>query len=129
MTIADRGTFGKYWRFLEFWEDKALKQRKTVEEFILPILDNALENRKDDFASGEVKEIKEETFLEHLVKLTEGEPYVIERSSNRQLTLRAALDRKIVMDEILNILLAARDTVSLTVGFLFFAQCHRLPPF
>jgi hypothetical protein len=60
---------------MEFWEDKALQHRKAVEEFIIPILDDALENRKNEVASGEVKEIEDETFLEHLVKFTEGRVY------------------------------------------------------
>ncbi|KAK7445180.1 Protein kinase alk2 [Stygiomarasmius scandens] len=103
--ITLRGIRGKYWRFFEFWQDEAAKHRKVVEGFIAPILDNALQNRKNDLASGEVKEIEEETFLEHLVKFTE--------------------DKKVVMDELLNILLAARDTTASLLTFSVYVLTQR----
>ncbi|KAF5374195.1 hypothetical protein D9758_004628 [Tetrapyrgos nigripes] len=97
--LRSRGLFGKYWRFREFWKDEALQYRKIVEEFVSPILASALDNRRDDVASGlgEAKEIEDETFLEHLVKLTK--------------------DKKVIVDELLNILLAGRDTTASLLTF------------
>ncbi|KAF5374344.1 hypothetical protein D9758_004694 [Tetrapyrgos nigripes] len=103
--ISQRGVLGRYWRFKEFWQDKAAEHRKSVEEFILPILEDALENRKEEVVSGEVKEIGDETFLEHLVKFTE--------------------DKKVVMDELLNILLAARDTTASLLTFSVYVLTQR----
>ncbi|KAF5341462.1 hypothetical protein D9758_013949 [Tetrapyrgos nigripes] len=103
--IAERSIYGRYWKLVEFWEDNALKHRKSVEEFIRPILDNALDNRKNDVARGDVKEVGEETFLEHLIELTE--------------------DKKVVMDELLNILLAARDTTASLLTFSVYVLSQR----
>ncbi|KAF5343389.1 hypothetical protein D9758_015616 [Tetrapyrgos nigripes] len=102
---SQRLILGKYWRFKEFWQDKAAEHRKSVEEFILPILEDALEKRKDEVISGEVKEIQDETFLEHLVKFTE--------------------DKKVVIDELLNILLAARDTTASLLTFSVYVLTQR----
>ncbi|KAF5341463.1 hypothetical protein D9758_013948 [Tetrapyrgos nigripes] len=103
--IALRSIYGRYWRLLEFWKDKASTHRKAMEDFVLPILDSAMENRKNDVVSGEVKEIEDETFLEHLVTLTE--------------------DKKVVMDELLNILIAARDTTASLLTFSIYALSQR----
>jgi hypothetical protein len=70
---------GKYWKLFEFWKDEALEHRRAMEEFVCPILDRALDNQKSQKTLNNVdtstaKEVREEeTFLEHLVKLTEGE--------------------------------------------------------
>ncbi|KAF5357481.1 hypothetical protein D9758_012522 [Tetrapyrgos nigripes] len=103
--ISRRGVLGRYWRFSEFWQDKAAEHRKSVEEFVLPILEDALENKKDEVVSGEVKEIGDETFLEHLVRFTK--------------------DKKVVMDELLNILLAARDTTASLITFSVYVLAQR----
>ncbi|THV01192.1 cytochrome P450 [Dendrothele bispora CBS 962.96] len=91
--IIQRSTIGKHWRLFEFWRDKVQRHRRDLEEFINPILDEVVEgSRKDGNIDDNLKEGVEETFLEHLVKFTE--------------------DRKVVTDEVLNILLAARDTTA-----------------
>jgi hypothetical protein len=69
---------GKYWKLLEFWKDEALEHRKVMEEFVSPILDRVMDDQKNRKTSDvadttTAKEVGEdETFLEHLVKLTEG---------------------------------------------------------
>ncbi|THV04324.1 cytochrome P450 [Dendrothele bispora CBS 962.96] len=108
--IALRGYRGKHWRLFEPWQDEALKHRKAVEEFVGPILDEALrKSRKDNVDMeklGNMKEAKEEeTFLEHLVKFTE--------------------DKKVVLDELLNILLAARDTTASLLTFSVYVLAQR----
>ncbi|THV01193.1 cytochrome P450, partial [Dendrothele bispora CBS 962.96] len=105
--IILRGIIGKHWRLFEFWRDEALKHRKDMEEFVSPILDEAImRNRKDGNVNGNLKEVgEEETFLEHLVKFTE--------------------DKKVVIDELLNILLAARDTTASLLTFCVYVLTQR----
>ncbi|THV01188.1 cytochrome P450 monooxygenase pc-3 [Dendrothele bispora CBS 962.96] len=110
--ITLRGVRGKYWRLFEFWKDEAAGYRKDVEEFVNPILDEAIKSlmRKEegDMNSGSVsvKEVgEEETFLEHLVKATK--------------------EKKVVMDELLNILLAARDTTASLLTFSVYVLTQR----
>ncbi|THU76341.1 cytochrome P450 [Dendrothele bispora CBS 962.96] len=101
------GIIGKHWRLFEFWRDEALKHRKDMEEFVSPILDEAImSNRKDGNVNGNLKEVgEEETFLEHLVKFTE--------------------DKKVLIDELLNILLAARDTTASLLTFCVYVLTQR----
>ncbi|THV01189.1 cytochrome P450 [Dendrothele bispora CBS 962.96] len=110
--LAFRGIRGKYWRLFEFWKDEAAGYRKDVEEFVNPILDEAVKSlrRKEkgdmESGSGSMKEVgEEETFLEHLVKVTK--------------------DKKVVMDELLNILLAARDTTASLLTFSVYVLTQR----
>ncbi|THU78314.1 cytochrome P450 [Dendrothele bispora CBS 962.96] len=108
--LALRAIRGKYWRLFEFWKDEAAGYRKDVEEFVNPILDEAVTSlrRKEegDMESGSMKDVgEEETFLEHLVKVTK--------------------DKKVVMDELLNILLAARDTTASLLTFSVYVLTQR----
>ncbi|KAF5374229.1 hypothetical protein D9758_004680 [Tetrapyrgos nigripes] len=96
-----------------FHEAQETKRRsiERVEEFVLPILDEAVEEkdkRKRDGreeVNSNLKEIGDETFLEHLVKFTE--------------------DKKVVVDELLNILLAARDTTAALLTFSVYVLTQR----
>jgi hypothetical protein len=66
--IALRSRFGIHWPLREFWEDIVKRDRAVVDEFIDPILNEALAKKKA--AKESVRE--EETLLDHLVKLTDG---------------------------------------------------------
>lgn len=99
-----RGRFGPSWRLAEFWSDQVAKQMEICYKFIDPILKEALEkkrlaneNKVDDKAHGEVEA---ETLLEHLVNYTE--------------------DPIIIRDEILNIMIAGRDTTAATLTFAIY---------
>ncbi|KAI0350150.1 cytochrome P450 [Trametes cingulata] len=103
-----RGRFLQSWPLFEFWGDRVKQYLKAVDEFIDPIVENALRRKAERVGAGEVdeKEGKEnvrddETLLEHLVKFTD--------------------DHKVIKDETLNILLAGRDTTSCTLTFAVYA--------
>ncbi|KAI0944226.1 hypothetical protein AcW1_001983 [Taiwanofungus camphoratus] len=93
-----RSRFASTWPLFEFWEDKVKAHMRAIDDFIAPILSNALEKRKKR-GTGEAKEEvdDDETLLEHLVKLTD--------------------DPKVLKDETLNILIAGRDTTAATLTF------------
>ncbi|ESK81111.1 cytochrome p450 monooxygenase pc-1 [Moniliophthora roreri MCA 2997] len=82
-----RNRTGTTWPLAEFWGDKVAEQRQIVDGFVKPILADVLAKK----ASGEKKASEEEDFfLGHLVNYTE--------------------DEQVLLDELVNILVASRDT-------------------
>ncbi|KAJ3476584.1 hypothetical protein NLI96_g11058 [Meripilus lineatus] len=102
---ATRGRYSSAWALLEILGDKVAVQMKTIDNFIQPILQSALEKKAQKKAQGELptngKDVADdETLLGHLVNLTD--------------------DRQILRDETLNILLAGRDTTAATLTFAIY---------
>ena len=58
------------------------------------------------------KDEHSETLLDHLVKLTTGSLYILSTWHSEKLT-PFTTDRNVLKDELLNILIAGRDTVSI----------------
>ncbi|KAL4257125.1 cytochrome P450 family protein [Pleurotus pulmonarius] len=102
---ALRSRYGINWPLAEPWVDKTAQQMKIVKRFIEPILEEAVERKK---ATGDLgknnsadREVKEgETLLDHLVNYTN--------------------DRKVLLDEILNIMIAGRDTTANSITFTLY---------
>ncbi|KAI6119970.1 cytochrome P450 [Pisolithus croceorrhizus] len=100
-----RTSFGTIWRLAEFWSDRIEKDMKVCHGFIDPILKDALDMKRSikegEQSTGQVhteeKGFLEDTLLGHLVNCTEGKA-----------------------DEIVNILIAARDTTASTLTFLVY---------
>lgn len=104
---AYRGRFGSAWPLSEFWTDRVKKHMGTCYKFIDPILKEALEKNKmlkeniDEKADAKDRDVKEgETLLDHLVNYTE--------------------DPIVIRDEILNIMIAGRDTTAATLTFVVY---------
>ena len=70
---AARSRFGQFWPLIEFWENKVEKEIQTVFDYIDPIVKRALDMKKAKELSKVEGEDEDETLLEHLVKLTDGE--------------------------------------------------------
>lgn len=75
---ATRGRYSSAWALLEILGDKVAVQMKTIDNFIQPILQSALEKKAQKKAQGELptngKDVADdETLLGHLVNLTDGE--------------------------------------------------------
>ncbi|KIJ34667.1 hypothetical protein M422DRAFT_233351 [Sphaerobolus stellatus SS14] len=99
-TIATRGRLGNIWPLFEILKDRTADDMKVVRDFIEPIVQDAMDKRK----KGEV--VNEHTLLHHLLDASE--------------------DMKLIVDEIINIMLAGRDT---TAGLLtFVAYCLATNP-
>ncbi|PSR74782.1 hypothetical protein PHLCEN_2v9579, partial [Hermanssonia centrifuga] len=100
VTSTHRGRYGPMWPLFEFWKDKVKEQMKVIDQFIEPLLTEALskktkmEDTEGSKRDGEDQE-EEETLLAHLINLTD--------------------DPQIIRDETLNILLAGRDTTAMTL--------------
>ncbi|KAL4075543.1 cytochrome P450 [Scleroderma citrinum] len=94
--------------YREFWSDRVAKQMDVCYKFIDPILEEALEKKKLANAGKAVAEktnaekevVEGDTLLEHLVNYTE--------------------DPIVIRDEILNIMIAGRDTTAATLTFTIY---------
>jgi hypothetical protein len=74
--IAIRTRLGLHWPLFEFWEDLGRKNRRIVDEFIDPILDEAIAKNKaakEKAPAGKGGVAEGETLLGHLVNFTGGE--------------------------------------------------------
>ncbi|RPD56738.1 cytochrome P450 [Lentinus tigrinus ALCF2SS1-7] len=108
---AIRGRFLQSWPLTEMFGDKVKKYLTAVDEFIDPMVEEALRNKEKKVSlEGVTSDVEkatrdqvrdDETLLEHLCKFTD--------------------DHKVIKDETLNILLAGRDTTSCTLTFAVYA--------
>ncbi|KAK0502036.1 cytochrome P450 [Armillaria luteobubalina] len=96
---------GQYWPLFEFKADAVKPLRQVVNEFVEPLLVEALK-RKD-----------------------EGEKSVKDDNSDENLSLLARLventdDTKVIRDELVNILVAGRDTTASLLTFAVYMMCE-----
>ncbi|KIJ13434.1 hypothetical protein PAXINDRAFT_170499 [Paxillus involutus ATCC 200175] len=95
------------WPLFEPFGDKTEEPMKTVNAYIEPILKDAIEKRKVTAMRGEKlsDELSDDTLLDHLVQQT--------------------TDPVVLKDEILNIMIAGRDTTAGTLTFIiYFLSTH-----
>ncbi|EDR04959.1 uncharacterized protein LACBIDRAFT_303883 [Laccaria bicolor S238N-H82] len=96
---ALRTRLGPNWPLGEFWKDKIKPLREVVDRFVEPLMCDALAKKQKEV--GDVKvEDDSVTLLEHLVNHTQ--------------------DTKILKDELINLLVAGRDTTASTLTFAFY---------
>ncbi|PPR04351.1 hypothetical protein CVT24_013203 [Panaeolus cyanescens] len=100
--ISIRERMGWAWPLAEIWKDKSAEPMKVVNAYIEPIVQAALAKRRS--MSPEEKEKTEvsddDTLLDHLVRMTE--------------------DPVVLKDEILNIMIAGRDTTAATLTYIIY---------
>ncbi|KAI0358372.1 cytochrome P450 [Trametes cingulata] len=94
---AKRGRFQSAWGLAEFWRDNVEMLKAAIDKFINPILVDALERKAKKGQDADEKVSEEDTLLSQLLKVTDG--------------------YNIIHDEIVNILLAGRDTTACTLTF------------
>lgn len=119
LATAYRGRFGQNWRLFEFWSDRVQKYMHVCHEFIDPILKEALAKKNALKEAGLIPEKNEkerevlegETLLDHLVNYTEGECF--SQVTIVVCTFIISPDLTVIRDEILNIMIAGRDTVNI----------------
>ncbi|KAL1673053.1 cytochrome P450 [Schizophyllum commune] len=90
---------GSAWRLYEFWQDKIAPNRKVVDGFVRGILDDPAFARQDLEAKtgAAAKPGENDTLLHHLLNHTQ--------------------DKQVLTDEIVNLLVAGRDTTSGTLAY------------
>jgi len=98
---ALRSRFGPSWPLTEFWRDEVKVHRKVVNQFVDPFLHRALANKLAKEKSDEkIEDAEELTLLDHLINHTE--------------------DKTVLQDELVNLLVAARDTTSSTLTYALY---------
>ena len=97
--VSTRGRTGWIWPIFEIFKSKTEDHMRIVDAFLDPILEEALRKKQERIADGswdqegdKEKAEEWETLLDHLVRYTS--------------------DKTVLHDEVLNIMIAGRDTVS-----------------
>ncbi|KAK0214455.1 cytochrome P450 [Armillaria fumosa] len=93
---------GQFWPLCEFWVDEVKPLRQVVDDFMQPTLVEALD-RKARGVKHE-KDFESMSLLDCLVESTD--------------------DKKIVQDELVNLLAAGRDSVSTLLTFAVYMMCE-----
>ncbi|OSC98991.1 cytochrome P450 monooxygenase pc-2 [Trametes coccinea BRFM310] len=107
--ISRRPRASHAWPLFEFWQDKSAKPMRIVNEFVQPILEEAIaRHRAAEIerrnGSRDSKETEDgETLLDHLVKITD--------------------DPAVLRDETINILIAGKDSTAATLTFAIYMLC------
>ena len=71
--LATRLRLGSVWHLGEFFQDRSADYMRVIDEFMQPILEDAITKRRASQEDG--KEVTDEdhgTLLDHLVRLTDG---------------------------------------------------------
>ncbi|KAI0916862.1 hypothetical protein AcW1_007802 [Taiwanofungus camphoratus] len=107
--LGQRARLAPLWPLFEIFSDKTSKDMKILNQFVEPIIQEAL-NRKQGLKAGS-KHVEEngtserQTLLDQLIEMTD--------------------DVKLIADETINILIAGRDTTAATTSFLtYFLALH-----
>jgi hypothetical protein len=90
--LVRRSRIGRMWPLTEFWGDVSEPHMKVVNAFVEPLVSQAVEKKKLRAASGSAEKGDEDVLLYQLAETTE--------------------DRIILRDEVMNMMVAGRDTVS-----------------
>lgn len=92
----NRTALGQDWPLAELFGDKVTPLRRVIDEFTTPLMDEAIANWRNIQSSKEDADVDEKeedaNLLAHLVRHTQ--------------------DPKVLKDELVNLLVAGRDTVS-----------------
>jgi len=103
MYTTGRTAFGNEWPLAEFWKDKILPDRKVMDNFTEPLMREALARREANLKSaekGDKTDNEDPTLLPYLVRHTQ--------------------DPKIITDELVNLLVAGRDTTAALLTFAMY---------
>jgi len=100
LKLTKRRLTGYKWYFTEFFGDTLIEDITHIDAFINPLVDEAVareKKRKEAGAPRPIDDPENATFIDHLVATTE--------------------DVQLLRDELLNVLLAARDTTACLLTF------------
>ncbi|KAH8832521.1 cytochrome P450 [Flagelloscypha sp. PMI_526] len=98
-STARRIRLGNMWPLAEFWEDRVAKHNEVIHGYLEPIIQDALKRKEEKTMRG-VQDGKSEEAEATLID------YLVEKTN----------DPKLIRDEVLNILIAGRDTTAATLS-------------
>ncbi|KAF8736947.1 hypothetical protein AX14_013681 [Amanita brunnescens Koide BX004] len=103
--VTRRARIGYYWPLFELFQDRNQKNAKRIREWLDPLVDMALQEKAKSEIHGINSPVEDKTFLQHLADSTN--------------------DPVLIRDQLLSMLLAARDTTSCTLTFVtYFMAVH-----
>ncbi|KZT03032.1 cytochrome P450 [Laetiporus sulphureus 93-53] len=104
--IMTRSRRGYFWPVYElFGRDPQLRHMEVIKGWVNPVFDHVMRNKAQMQKAGAKNSLDQSIFLEYLAEQTE--------------------DRKLIQDQLLNILLASRDTTSSLLTFItYFLAMH-----
>jgi hypothetical protein len=71
--ITTRGRLGYFWPLFELFGDKTLPHVKTIHQWLDPIVQKALDDKRKMEEAGIRSPVGEKTFLQHLADSTQGQ--------------------------------------------------------
>ena len=104
-----RNSFGTFWPLTELTGDVTEPLGDTIKRFVDPIVQRALEHKRKMMERGQQVEPDDCTFLEYLAWKNDGEHVLRSRILG---CLPGYADVGLIRDQLITILIAARDTVS-----------------
>ena len=120
----ERSIQGGLWPLFEILGDKSKKYGDVIKEWVTPLVERALEHKRKMSEQGHQIQNDQSTLLEYLAYSFDG------NSQSRCRTFAyPSPDATIIRDQLINLLLAARDTVrspsSVAVENGLIAVCRR----
>jgi len=110
--ILKRNMLGNFWPLLELFEDKSKGYQRVIRGWVDPLVVRTVQIQKDMKEKGQTVNQNDCTFLEYLATTTQGNHLVHLSCMDYDDQWGFILDVDVLRDQLLNILLAARDTVS-----------------
>lgn len=106
---------GASWPLREIFRDKVKPLRKVLDDFIQPLLSEGYERKAKGVKSAESeKKLVDMTLLDRLVEEADSKHHFTFENFLANFNLLA--DPKVVQDELVNVLVAGRDSVSSSDG-------------
>lgn len=100
LNITNRARLGSIWPLFELFKDKNEKHCQVIRQWLYSLVQHAVDERAEMEKAGNLKYTYEKSFLHHLVQNT--------------------TDPVFIGDQLLNMLLAARDTTTATLTFMVY---------
>ena len=108
--ILRRNLLGNFWPLFELFKDKSEGHKKVIRGWVDPLVARAVWIQKEMKEKGQTLNPEDCTFLEYLGTTTQGTSHL--SCIDEDELMGFILDVDVLRDQLLNILLAARDTVS-----------------
>lgn len=112
-----RGRTGFIWPVFELFDDKTAPHVDIIKRWLDPLVKQTLDRKALAQKTGIRSPMEEKTFLEHLADSTEGLCFSHFLTRILRLIHRQSIDAGMIRDQLLNVLLAARDTVCASSHF------------
>ncbi|KAJ7726285.1 cytochrome P450 monooxygenase CYP63 [Mycena maculata] len=96
--ITERGRIGYLWPLFELFKDKNEDNAAVIQAWLDPLVQQVIEDKRRAQKAGIVSPVADKTFLQHLADSTD--------------------DRVLIRDQLLSVLLAARDTTACLLTFV-----------